>query len=178
LATYYWGDEKEMNHKDNSVYILASILSILYLLYGIIQFYEGTIAWWFPWIGGDEIQLGVKIGEAYIPNAFPDPFSGIILIIIGVIFARSIYLSKRNPGLADGFLFVGWILALLMLILNLVVLAADILDTYYPLIWGGKIDEPWTLGSDPWGISPHLILGIIATPIYWKIKPLLKQLIP
>jgi len=169
-----------MNHKNNSnsIYILTSILSILYLLYGVIQFYKGAVAWWIPWIEGDEIQLGVRIGEAYIPNAFPDPFSGIILIIIGAIFARSIYLSRRNPELSDGFLFTGWILALLMLILNLVVLAADILDTYYPLLWGGKIENPWTLESDPWGISPHLILGIIAAPIYWKIKPLLKQLIP
>jgi len=167
-----------MSRVDSSTYILASILSILYPIYGAIQFYKGAVAWWLPWIGGGEIQLGVKVGESYIPNAFPDPFSGIILIVIGVVFARSIYLSKRNPGLADGFLFVGWILALLMLILNLVVLAADILDTYYPLIWGGEIEEPWTLESDPWGISPHLILGVIAAPIYPKIKHLLKQLIP
>ena len=167
-----------MNRKDSPIHILALILSILYPLYGAIQFYKGAVAWWLPWIRGKEIQLGVKVGDAYIPNTFPDPFSGIILIVIGVVFARSIYLSKKNPGLADGFLFMGWILALLMLILNLVVLAADILDTYYPLIWGGEIEEPWTLGSDPWGISPHLILGIIATPIYSMIKPLLKQLIP
>jgi len=167
-----------MSRVDSSTYILASILSILYPVYGAIQFYKGAVAWWFPWMGGEEIQLGVRVGEAYIPNAFPDPFSGMILIVIGVIFARSIYLSKRNPGLADGFLFVGWILALLMLILNLVVLAADILDTYYPLIWGEEIEEPWTLESDPWGISPHLILGVIATPIYPKIKHLLKQLMP
>ena len=167
-----------MSRVDSLTYILASILSILYPIYGAIQFYKGAIAWWLPWIGGEEIQLGVKVGDAYIPNTFPDPFSGIILIIIGVIFARSIYLSKRDPKLAEGFLFVGWILASMMLILNLVVLAADILDTYYPLVWGGEIEEPWTLGSDPWGISPHLILGIIATPIYSKIKHLLKQLIP
>jgi len=167
-----------MSRVDSSTYILASILSILYPVYGAIQFYKGAVAWWFPWMGGEEIQLGVRVGEAYIPNAFPDPFSGMILIVIGVIFARSIYLSKRNPGLADGFLFVGWILALLMLILNLVVLAADILDTYYPLIWGEEIEEPWTLESDPWGISPHLILGVIAAPIYPKIKHLLKQLMP
>jgi len=166
-----------MSRVHGSTYILASILSILYPIYGAIQFYKGAVAWWLPWIGGGEIQLGIRIGEAYIPNIFPDPFSGIILIIIGVIFARSIYLSKRNPELADGFLFVGWILASSMLILNLVVLAADILDTYYPLIWGGEIEEPWTLGSDPWGISPHLLLGVITAPIYWKIKHLLKQLI-
>jgi len=167
-----------MSRVDSSAYVLASILSILYPIYGAIQFYKGAIAWWFPWIGGEEIQLGVKVGDAYIPNIFPDPFSGIILIIIGVVFARSIYLLKKNPELADGFLFVGWILALMMLILNLVVLAADILDTYYPLLWGGEIEEPWTLESDPWGISPHLILGVIAAPIYWKIKHLLKQLLP
>ena len=167
-----------MSNRDSSIYILASILSILYPLYGAVQLYKGAVAWWIPWIGREEIQLGVRISEAYIPNAFPDPFSGMILIIVGVVFARSIYLLRRNPGLSEGFLFVGWILALLMLILNLVVLAADILDTYYPLLWGGEIEEPWTLGSDPWGISPHLILGVIAAPIYWKIKHLLKQLIP
>ena len=167
-----------MSRVDSLTYILASILSILYPIYGAIQFYKGAVAWWFPWIGGGEIQLGVKVGESYIPNTFPDPFSGIILIVVGVVFARSIYLSKRNPGLADGFLFMGWILALLMLILNLVVLAADILDAYYPLLWGGEIEEPWTLESDPWGISPHLILGVIAAPIYPKIKHLLKQLMP
>jgi len=167
-----------MNRKDSPIHILALILSVLYPLYGAIQLYKGAVAWWLPWIGGGEIQLGVKVGDAYIPNIFPDPFSGIILIIIGIIFARSIYLSKRNPGLAEGFLFVGWILASSMLILNLVVLAADILDTYYPLIWGGEVEEPWTLGSDPWGISPHLILGVIAAPIHWRTKYLLKQLIP
>jgi len=167
-----------MDRVDNLTYILASILSILYPIYGAIQFYKGAIAWWLPWIGEEEIQLGVKVGDAYIPNIFPDPLSGIILIVIGVIFARSIYLLRRNPRLSEGFLFVGWVLALLMLILNLVVLAADILDTYYPLLWGGEIEEPWTLESDPWGISPHLILGVIAAPIYWKIKHLLKQLLP
>jgi len=167
-----------MDRVDNLTYIFASILSILYPIYGAIQFYKGAIAWWLPWIGEEEIQLGVKVGDAYIPNIFPDPLSGIILIVIGVIFARSIYLLRRNPRLSEGFLFVGWVLALLMLILNLVVLAADILDTYYPLLWGGKIEEPWTLESDPWGISPHLVLGVIAVPIYWKIKYLLKQLLP
>ena len=69
-----------MSRIDSSTYILASILSILYPIYGAIQFYKGAVAWWLPWIGGEEIQLGVKVGDAYIPNIFPDPFLSLIHI--------------------------------------------------------------------------------------------------
>ncbi len=156
-------------------YTLAALLSVLYVIYGALQLYNGIADWWFPWMGGGA-QLGFGLGESYVPNVFPDPFSGLALVVIGAIFARAFLLFVRREESSRGFLFVGWILALMMLILNLTVLLADILDTYYPLIWGGEV-EMWTLGTDPWGISPHLVLGAIAALIYPEIRDVLRQLV-
>ena len=66
----------------------------------------------------------------------------------------------------------------MMLILNITVIIADILDVYYPSLWGETIEEGWALASDRWGIAPHLIIGIIALPIYWSVKDMIKELIP
>jgi hypothetical protein len=159
-------------------YIL--IISILYIVYGLLQFYNGIGYTWIPWLG-NEINLGVNVLDTYIPNAFPDPFSGLTLIIVGLILARSIQLYHRADYVkATGFLFVGWTLGVILMILNILIILADILDAYYPLIWGESV-EGWTLSSDPWGIAPHLIIGILLLPVYWhttSIKQIIRGLIP
>jgi len=160
------------------IYPLTIIISLLYILYGIIQIYNGLIEWWITWAGLKMFQLGIKVAGTYIPNSFPEPFSGIFLIVIGLVFFKAAYLYYKKNERYRGYLLVGWILAMMMLILNIVVILADILDVYYPLLWGGEIEEGWTLAGDTWGIAPHLIIGIIASPIYFSIKDLIKELIP
>jgi hypothetical protein len=158
-------------------YIIA--VSALYLAYGLLQFYNGIVDWWLPW-AGSEVQLGFKVLGTYIPNAFPDPFSGISLMIVGLILLRAIQLYRSDYAKGLGFLFVGWLLAVILMILNTLVIFADILDAYYPLVWGESV-EGWTLASDAWGIAPHLILGILAIPVYWStrgIKMIIRGLTP
>ncbi|MCE4605961.1 MAG: hypothetical protein F7B59_01320, partial [Desulfurococcales archaeon] len=98
-----------------------------------------------------------------------------------LILVRSIQLYGRSEYVkAMGFLFVGWALGLILMILNVLVIFADVLDAYYPLLWGESV-EGWCLANDPWGISPYLILGIFAIPIYWSnagIKRMLRGIIP
>jgi len=159
-------------------YTLTAIATLLYILYGSIQIYNGFVEWWVRWSGLKTIQLGIKFAGTYIPNSFPEPFSGIFLIIIGLVFLKATYLYYKGIEKHRGYLLVGWILAMMMLILNIVVILADILDVYYPLLWGGEIGEGWTLAGDAWGIAPHLIIGIIVSPTYFSVKDLIRELIP
>ena len=163
-----------MNYKN--YYLLVAIGAILYLFYGLIQLYNGVISWWFPWIGRN-IQVAVCINSAYIPNSFPDPFSGFSLIIIGLILIKALYLYSKGSEKHEGWLFVGWVLSLLMLLLNMIILFANILDAYYPILWGGEPGE-WSLAMDPWGIAPHSIVGIILLPLYFKVKKFIKEISP
>ena len=161
--------------KKESIYIF--MISLLYLGYGIMQFYNGIIAWWLPWMGGS-VQVGIPVLDTYIPNAFPDVFSGLVLLTVGVVLLRAVYLNHLGDEKYHGYLFVGWLLAIILMILNILVIIADILDAYYPLLWGEVIEEGWSLAGDAWGIAPHLILGLFLTPFYPKMKNILIELSP
>ncbi len=162
----------------NKVEIWSGLISLLYIIYGAIQIYNGLIEWWLPWVGLEAIQLGVEIAGAYIPNSFPEPFSGIFLIVIGAVFLKALYLNFKGLEEYRGFLLAGWILAMMLLAVNVVVIAADILDVYYPLLWGGEVEESWSLASDAWGLAPHLIIGLLALPLYFAVKDLVWELMP
>lgn len=159
-------------------YFLVTIVAFLYIVYGVLQIYNGVIRWWITWLNLKSLQLGFRFAGTYIPNAFPEPFSGIFLIVISTVFLKATYLYYKGYEKHRGFLLIGWILSMMMLILNITVIVADILDIYYPLLWGGEIEGGWTLAEDAWGIAPHLIIGIIALPIYWSVKDMIKELIP
>ncbi len=158
--------------------IWSSFISFLYIVYGAIQVYNGVIDWWFPWAGLSTLQLGIRLAGAYIPNSFPEPFSGIFLIVVGTVFLKAVYLQSKGLKEYRGYLLAGWILAMIMLAVNATVIVADILDTYYPLLWGEEIEEFWSLASDPWGLAPHLIVGILASPLYFAVRDLVQELMP
>jgi hypothetical protein len=157
------------------------LIATLYLVYGSLQLYNGIIEWWLPWLGG-EVQLGIKVLDTYIPYVFPDPFSGISLVIVGLILVKGVRLYQNGEDAkALGFLSVGWMLGIVLMILNILVIFANILDAYYPLLWGESIEEGWSLATDSWGIAPHLVLGVLALPVYWSttgIKEVIKGLMP
>jgi hypothetical protein len=160
------------------IYLYVTVIALLYIIYGTLQVYNGIISWWITWLNLELLQLGFNYAGAYIPNAFPEPFSGIFLIVIGAVYLKTVYLYYKKLDRYRGYLLVGWILSMLMLALNIVVILADILDTYYPLIWSGEIEEAWTLANDTWGMAPHLVIGIIASPLYLAVRDLIRQLIP
>ncbi len=160
------------------VCVWSSFISLLYIVYGVIQIYNGLVEWWLPWTGLPILQLGVKVAGAYVPNSFPEPFSGIFLVVIGGVFLKVVYLQSKGLEEYRGYLLAGWILAMIMLAVNATVIVADILDTYYPLLWGGKIEESWSLASDAWGLAPHLIVGILASPLYFAVRDLIQELMP
>ncbi len=162
----------------DKVEIWSGLISFLYILYGTLQLYNGLLEWWFSWIGLGAVQLGIKLAGAYIPNSFPEPFSGIFLIVIGAVFLKAIYLRYRGLDEYRGFLLAGWALAMIMMAVNIIVIIADILDIYYPLLWGGEIGEGWKLASDAWGLAPHLVIGLLASPLYFTVKDLIKELMP
>ncbi len=159
--------------KGEWLYIL--VISLLYIIYGIIQFYNGIVAWWLPWLGGN-IQIGFEVLDTYIPNSFPDVFSGFVLITVGAVLLRAMHLNYIGDKKFYGYFFVGWLLAIVLMILNALVIFADILDVYYPLVWGESVEEGWTLAGDAWGIAPHLILGLLLLPFYPKMKGVLREL--
>ena len=158
-----------------SIYIL--VISLLYLTYGVVQLYNGVIGWWLPWLGRT-VQIGVPVLDTYIPNAFPDIFSGFVLLTVGAVLLRAAYLNHLGDEKYYGHLFVGWLLAMILMILNILVIVADILDVYYPLVWGGEIEEGWSLAGDAWGIAPHLVLGLLLTVFYPEMRGILRELSP
>jgi len=163
-----------------SVWSRAYVLAVaaLYLLYGLLQLYNGVVTWWLPWLG-EPVELCASVLDACVPDAFPDPFSGLVLMLVGLMLARAVYLySRENYVKATGFLFAGWALGVILMILNALILLADILGAYYPLLLGGE-STGWSLASDPWGIAPHMVLGALLLPLYFSaesIREILKGL--
>jgi len=157
-----------------SIYIF--ILSLLYLVYGVLQFYNGLVGW-MPYLG-ENLQIGVPVLGTYIPFAFPSIFSGLALFTVGALLLKGVYMRHQGDEKYCGYVFVGWAMAMLLMALNILVIIADILDTYYPLVWGETIEEGWSLAGDAWGIAPHLILGLLLTPFYTRMKDILRELSP
>jgi len=148
-------------------YVLA--IATLYVIYGLLQLYNGVISWWFPWVES-RVNLSINVLDVHIPNIFPDPFSGLVLTLVGLMLVRSIQLHNRRLYIkATGFLFVGWVLGIVLMILNVLIIISDIIAAYYPLIWGSEV-EGWNLAADPWGISPHLLLGVLLIPLYFFVS--------
>ncbi len=154
----------------------GAALGLLYIVYGIVQLYNGVANWW---LGGEELlQLGVEALGTSIPNAFPDPFSGLALATVGLLFLASLYYCARGSAKYVGYLFAAWLLSTAMLALNVVEIVASILDAYYPLLYGGEPNYEWSLASDPWGVAPHLVLGLLSLPLYLNLRGFMRELMP
>ena len=151
-----------------------TFLGLLYILYGILQVYNGVTNWWLQ--GEKQIQLGIKIFEVWVPNTFPDPFSGFTLITTGLLFLVAVYYSKQGFTKYIGYLFVAWLLAMIMLTLNIIEIIASFLDAYYPLLYSEKPNFEWNLSTDTWGIAPHFILGLLSSPLYFDLSNFIKEL--
>ncbi len=154
----------------------GAILGLLYIVYGIVQLYNGAANWW---LGREELlQLGVRVLGTCVPNAFPDPFSGLALITVGLLVLASLHHYTRRNAKYVGYLFAAWLLSTMMLALNVVEIVASILDAYYPLLYGGEPNYEWNIASDPWGVAPHLVLGLLSLPLYLDIKGFIRELMP
>ncbi len=154
------------------VYYLT--LSILYIFYGLVQTLNGLVSI----VSIEPIQICIKLGSICIPNIFPDFFAGVSLLTIGLLFITTLYYHRVDKKKSEGYLLVGWILAVLLFILNILEIAANILDAYYPIIFGKEPNFIWSLSTDPWGFAPQLLLGILSLPIYSSIKSYLTELFP
>jgi len=154
----------------------GAVLGLLYIVYGIVQLYNGAANWW---LGREELlQLGIRAFGTYIPNAFPDPFSGLALVTVGLLFLDSLYHYTRGNMKYVGYLFAAWLLSIVMLTLNVVEIVAIILDAYYPLLYGVEPNYEWSLASDPWGVAPHLVLGLLSLPLYFDLRSFIRELMP
>jgi len=155
--------------------VYGAVLGTLYVLYGIIQVYNGVCSWWLG--GGAKAQLGMEVKGVVIPNAFPDPFSGFALITTGLLFLSALYYSARDGRGYKGYLLAGWMLAVVMMALNVIEIASSMLTAYYPVLLGEE-PETWSLAEDPWGVAPHMVLGLLALPLYVELKGMLRELFP
>lgn len=151
------------------------IIGALYVTYGVMQFYNGLSS---LLAGVEGIQLGLKLFGTYIPKIFPDPFAGIALLTVGSLLLSSAYHEGRDKNEGRAYLLAAWILAVIMFSLNLIEIASSIADAYYPLLYGCEPNYEWSLAEDEWGLSPHLLLGMLTLPFYVQLKPLLKELFP
>ena len=159
-----------------SILCYSTLVGFMYAVYGLLQAYNGVATWFLG--EGSSLQLGVKLFDAYIPNAFPDPFSGLALATTGLMFLSASYHGVRGFAKYKGYLFAAWLLSTVMLVLNVVELLASVLDAYYPLLYGGEPNYEWSLASDAWGIAPHLLLGILALPVYLDLEEFVGELLP
>ncbi len=153
--------------------IYVSIIGILYILYGIIQVLNGFSS---IFSLGELYVMCLKVSDMCIPNIFPDIFSGIGLLTIGILFVYSLYHKEETKS--AGYLLVGWILGILLLGLNIVEIVSNIIDAYYPIIFGREPNFDWSLSTDGWGIAPHIILGLFILPLYYKYREQLAELFP
>jgi len=142
---------KDSTKKYMAIYCL--ILGIINAVIGIIQVIGGIIA-----LGGGYLGLPVVLP--------PDLFSGICLIIIGLVYLRGVQplLSKNDKGVA--FLVGGAIISLMLGFIYLMTMGAD--GIMY--IIGSEDFESWTPLND---FVPALWVSIFSIPgafIAWKIR--------
>ena len=64
-----------------------------------------------------------------------------------------------------GFLIVGVILSVALAFLNILIVLADAIEAYYPLLWGQKPNESWNILTDEWMFNPMMILGVLILPL-------------
>lgn len=159
--------------------VYSSIISLLYLIYGIIEVVNGAVSWWLPWIGELNVQIGVPVTinefTLYVPNSMSDPFAGLVLIILSTIFLRAALKLRKVEVEAWSFTVVGLLLSGILAGLDLLIIFADFLDSYYPIIFGGEAAE-WAILTDEWFMNPMFVLFILAIPlikVYWMKEELM-----
>jgi hypothetical protein len=155
--------------------IYKVLLGLFYTFYGLLQIYNGILA---IFTSGSPIQFGIEINNVFVPNVFSDPFAGLGLVTVGALLFYAAYYDLHDKNRSQGYLLAAWILAISLLLLNVVEFVANILDAYYPLVFGLEPNYIWSLDSDAWGISPQLVLGIFMLPFYFKLKLLIRELFP
>ncbi|MCD6563484.1 MAG: hypothetical protein J7K23_06160 [Thermoproteales archaeon] len=159
--------------KIDKIYTL--LIGDMYLFFGFVQFLNGLSS---IFLGFIPFNTCISVSGICIPNIFPDVFSGIALLTTGLLFVSSLYFYGRDVIKAKGYFLVGWILAILMLGLNIVEILSNILDAYYPILFGGEPNFVWSICEDSWGIAPHLLLGLLILPMYFENKIYLSELFP
>ena len=149
------------------IYLL--IVGILYLVYGFLEFIKGVIAWWLPWIKFPVAELSATIRfnniRLNIPNLIADPFAGLVLIFTSLVYFRAVTYFRENKIDGWGFLIVGVILSVALAFLNILIVLADAIEAYYPLLWGQKPNESWNILTDEWMFNPMMILGVLILPL-------------
>jgi len=135
----------------------AVLVGLLYALYGLLELANGVVNWWTPF--SLDLQLGVKVAGAVVPYAMSDPFSGLALLVTGLVFLRGAGPIARGEAEAWGYATVALLLSGTVAAVSLLVAAADALDAYYPLLWGSEPRGDWSPLRDPWLLNPGLLLS-------------------
>ena len=156
----------------------SAIIALLYLIYGVLEVIYGVISWWLPWIKLPKIQLGIilSISEGketlyvYIPKIIADPFAGLILVFMSMIFIKaSINLFKMKIE-GWSFITVGLLLSGALFILNLLIVLANGASVYYPMLWGETPEESWNILTDEWMFNPMMTIFVLAIPLIKAYK--------
>ena len=164
----------------------SAAVAVLYLAYGLYEFIVGATSWWMPWIRLPELQLGFplyanvdrEIVAVYVPKVIVDPFAGLVLLVVSLVFAKaSVSLFRKR---VDGWSFttVGLLLAGALFVLNVLIVLADWMDAYYPLLWSGEPNSAWSILTDDWMFNPMMILFVLALPltaVYLKKEEFIRE---
>ncbi len=143
----------------------SALVGALYCLYGILDLANGTLAWWTPY-GNPNWQVGLKVGGSYVPLAVADPFLGLVLLIVGIVFIRgSRHLWRRSPE-AWGYAAISLILAGAIAGMCVLISVANAIGAYYPLLFGEEAGT-WT---GEWILNAATLLSPLALPFLLLVK--------
>ena len=153
--------------------IYSAIIALLYLIYGVLEVIYGMISWWLPWIELPEIQLGITLSVPgdketsyiYIPKIIADPFAGLILVFVSMIFMKASINLFRTKVEGWSFITVGLLLSSALFTLNVLIVLANGADVYYPMLWGEVPEEEWNVLADEWMFNPMMVMFMPTIPL-------------
>ena len=143
--------------------ILYSILlSLIFIFYGSMDLLCGIVRWFMPARALPDlvqISLSFDLGRGRVPAITLDPGMGLSLLVIGfsLLYGGLGSLKGKLKG-GESFFLVGSILALILLVLQVLILFANGVETYALRI---EDFSGWTPLED---LNEGLVLGLLAIP--------------
>ncbi len=123
---------------DTAKVLFGVVLGALYLVIGLLQILRAVVG---PEIGFEALYLT------------GDPFSGFVLLVIGVVFATGAWKLSRGAGEGSSFISVGILLSVIFGLVEVLSLCALGIDAY--------LVGEWTEWSVADAVNPLLYLAAI-----------------
>ena len=133
---------EKINH-NKYTFIYSGVLGTLYMVYGIAEMFY---------------SIGIDLSNFLLFPFWSDPFAGFSLLVVGLVFIYPMISRKTETPEKIAYVYVGRILATLLLVIHILVILANYIECYILL---SEDFAGWTWWND---FNPAIPLGLLALP--------------